>query len=73
MKKITFLLTLLLMYVGVTPMMARENLDVKKDVPYTIKGTLKGKVRYVSAEDGYKIKSYDYMPLNFLEAYNSYF
>lgn len=56
MRKITFLLTLLLMYVGVTPMMAQTNLDVKEDVKYTIKATIgEGIVRYVYAGDGYKM------------------
>lgn len=52
MKKITFLLTLLLMYVGVMPMMAEENLDVKPGVQYTIKNTYSGVDRYVYAGSG---------------------
>lgn len=54
MKKITYLITLLFAFVGVMPMMAQTNLDVKPGVQYTIKNTYNGADRYIYAGDNYK-------------------
>lgn len=54
MRKITFLLTLLLMYVGVTPMMAAyENLELDESKTYTIKNSA-GQYLYLQTSGSYK-------------------
>lgn len=54
MKKITYLLTLLLMYVGVMPMMAAyENLELDESKTYTIKNSA-GQYLYLKTSGSYK-------------------
>lgn len=58
MRKITFLLTLLLMYVGVTPMMAAyENLELDESKTYTIKNSA-GQYLYLKTSGKYTYVTY---------------